>query len=246
MASKIESAVKACDSFVRDFHRSEDRGCIALFSNHYHVVQNFTNSEPQMLRSLSVIDNRSCDGMTRLYDSIVDMINYFRNKGDRSRPWLLFVVTDGEDNSSTRSATSTGRVIMQTYNGESSNFIFVIGVGSEVNQSKMKEMSDAGGFSYVHIDSMEELKKMLVLIMVQVTQQIVGVSVETNAFAAMMLQRQRGLANRFIDYAFLIDVSGSMTEKANVYKCFANHAMSEMAGGAQWQCNICDAHKRGS
>uniref|UniRef100_U9UN75 Uncharacterized protein n=1 Tax=Rhizophagus irregularis (strain DAOM 181602 / DAOM 197198 / MUCL 43194) TaxID=747089 RepID=U9UN75_RHIID len=53
-----------------------------------------TGDEISLYRSLNGLSNVASGG-TRLYDSIVNVIKTFHSNGDRSRPWILVVVTDG-------------------------------------------------------------------------------------------------------------------------------------------------------
>ncbi|POG68570.1 hypothetical protein GLOIN_2v1778072 [Rhizophagus irregularis DAOM 181602=DAOM 197198] len=60
------------------------------------------SDEISLYRSLNGLSNVASGG-TRLYDSIVNVIKTFHSNGDRSRPWILVVVTDGDDNNSSLS-----------------------------------------------------------------------------------------------------------------------------------------------
>ena len=81
-------------------------------------------------------------GETRLYDSIYDVVvGIFRQKANRTRPWILVVVTDGDDNCSTRSARQCAQEVYRLFTIEESNFLFVVGVGDGVNSSKLQEVN---------------------------------------------------------------------------------------------------------
>lgn len=80
-------------------------------------------------------------GETRLYDSIYDVaVGTFRHTADASRPWILIVVTDGDDNCSTRAARKCGQDVYSGFSRVSNNYVFVVGVGNGVNAAKMKEV----------------------------------------------------------------------------------------------------------
>jgi Mg-chelatase subunit ChlD len=98
----------------------------------------FTNNKASLHRSLNGINNAKND--TRLYDSIVDVIQIFRNRGDVSRPWILVVVTDGVDNLSSRSLHKCAQEISSLFTKESNNFLFLVGVGDGVNSERMNEV----------------------------------------------------------------------------------------------------------
>ncbi|CAB4445580.1 unnamed protein product [Rhizophagus irregularis] len=81
-STQINCAIKASNEFAKNLHRDGlDRGCI------------------QHLMTLCNV----ASGGTRLYDSMVNVIKTFHSNGDRSRPWILVVVTDGDDNNSSLS-----------------------------------------------------------------------------------------------------------------------------------------------
>src|SRR5579863_6917091 len=98
---KIEYAVGAAGLFIHNLHRPGiDRCMLATFGNGFQVAQGFTSNEPQLHSALGRISQSIRDERTRLYDSIEDVISQFWTYGDKGRPWLLTVITDGQDNGS--------------------------------------------------------------------------------------------------------------------------------------------------
>jgi Mg-chelatase subunit ChlD len=71
---------------------------------------------------------------------MVDVVKTFQQKGDRSRPWILVVVTDGDDNRSSRSLKKCAEEVSNLFTRESSNFLFVVGVGDNVDSTKMEQV----------------------------------------------------------------------------------------------------------
>ncbi|CAG8650217.1 7156_t:CDS:2, partial [Scutellospora calospora] len=137
--TQISCAIKASNELVKNLHRDGlDRGCIATFNSRMIVRQNFTRDETSLYRSLNGLRNY-VSGTTRLYDSIVDIIKTFHSSGDRNRPWILVVVTDGDDTGSTRSLLSCAGEISRLFTKDSSNFLFLVGVGDDVNSTKMEQ-----------------------------------------------------------------------------------------------------------
>jgi uncharacterized protein (DUF58 family) len=101
MTTKIEYAVAAAGIFIAHLHREGfDRGMVATFGSTFRVEQNFTSSEAHLHSALARLDpsriKQENEG-TRLYDSIEDVISQFWSYGDRNRPWLLTIITDGKD-----------------------------------------------------------------------------------------------------------------------------------------------------
>jgi hypothetical protein len=103
------------------------------------MYKNFTKNKATLYRSLNGLNNVA-DGGTRLYDSIVDVIQIFHSSGDASRPWILVVVTDGDDNRSSRSLRECAQEISRLFTTNHSNFLFLIGVGDGVDSAKMEEV----------------------------------------------------------------------------------------------------------
>ncbi|CAB5365593.1 unnamed protein product [Rhizophagus irregularis] len=121
MDTQIGCAIKASNELVKNLHRDGfDRGCIATFNDYMTVRQTFTKNKASLHRSLNGINNAK--NGTRLYDSIVDVIQIFRNRETSS----LFTTK------------------------ETNNFLFLVGVGDGVNSEKMNEMASAGNFIYIH------------------------------------------------------------------------------------------------
>ena len=103
------------------------------------TYKDFTKNKESLYRSLNGLNN--ANNGTRLYDSIVDVMQIFRNRGDTSRPWILVVVTDGEDNRSSRSLHKCAQEISSQFSTKNSNnFLFLVGVGDGVNSAKLNEV----------------------------------------------------------------------------------------------------------
>jgi hypothetical protein len=142
METKLNCAIRASKELVTNLHRDGlDRGCIATFSDFLILRQNFTSDENVLHRSLNSLRNVA-SGDTLLYDSISDITTRtFRRNADPSRPWVLIVVTDGDDNLSSMSSRQCSREIYDKFTKEDSNFMFVVGVGDRVNASKMQAVN---------------------------------------------------------------------------------------------------------
>ncbi|CAG8447599.1 8041_t:CDS:2 [Ambispora gerdemannii] len=139
METGLSRAIKASNELITNLHRDGlDRGCIATFNDFLVIRQSFTSYAKVLHRSLNALTNVASDG-TRLYDSIVDVaVDTFRRKADSSRPWVMIVVTDGEDTRSSRSAEKCGKDVYTKFTSVDNNFLFVLGVGDGVNADEMQ------------------------------------------------------------------------------------------------------------
>ncbi len=220
---KIEYAVGAAGLFIHHLHREGfDRGMIATFGNTYRVEQGFTGTESYLHGSLRNVLQRmprpGQDGeRTRLYDSIEDTVREFYRNGSRNRPWLLTVITDGQDNESSRhkeNPSSIGRFVAANYNHDPTNFIFVIGVGSgqEIDERALGILGDAGGFLAMRIGAFPLLEMFFLRIAVQVSSNIAGIRVREGNMTWEVARQILEVSRVPFDYAFLIDRSGTMND----------------------------------
>ena len=216
---KIEYAVGAAGLFSHHLHREGfDRGMIATFGNGFRVEQGFTSCESNLHSTLSRIPRSITDEGTRLYDSVEDVIQQFWSYGQRNRPWLLTVITDGQDNASRKykgNPAAIGHYIATRFNHEPSNFIFVIGVGEgrQIDRHALATMGDYGNFLAITIGAFPLLERVFLNIAVQVSTQISGVRVNAGNMSWAEVQQVRQVSQVPFDYAFLIDRSGSMSEQ---------------------------------
>lgn len=217
--TKIEYAVAASSVFINNLHREGfDRGMIATFGNTFRVEQSFTSSEAYLHAALSQINVNQINKYnesTRLYNSIADIIAEFWRTGMRDRSWLLTVITDGMDNdeySGKYGPIAIGHHIANVYTNESSNFIFVIGVGQkdEIDRSSLSLMAEKGDFKAITIESFPLLEAVFLQIALNVSMMLVGRKIETKNFSWEEVMHIRETSHIPIDYAFLIDRSGSM------------------------------------
>lgn len=218
---KIEYAIGAAGVFIYHLHQENfDRGLIASFGNTFRIEQGFTSTESYLHASLARLSNSIRDERTRLYDSIEDIITEFWRNGRRDRPWLLTIITDGQDNESYKyknNPAAIGRYIAQKFNHEPSNFPFLIGVGegSQIDKKALAAIGDNGGFPAVTIAAFPLLELVFLQIAINVSTQLVGRRIEVGNMSWEEVAQIRRLSRTPIDYAFLIDRSGSMTESGD-------------------------------
>jgi hypothetical protein len=104
-------------------------------------LKNFTSDKVVLHKSLNAL-KKVAYGDIRLYDSLSDVITRtFWQNADPSRPWVLIVVVDGNDNLSVMSPEQCSGKIYDKYTRKGSNFMFVVGVGNRVNANRMKNVS---------------------------------------------------------------------------------------------------------
>jgi len=216
---KIEYAVGAAGLFIHHLHRDNfDRGMIATFGNRYRLDQSFTSYENNLHSSLRGLVRSVTNDRTRLYDSIEDCIMEFWRNGRRNCPWLLTVITDGQDNESSRylnNPAGIGRFVAARYNHEASNFIFVIGVGegNMIDREALATLGNNGNFLAMTIAAFPLLEAVFLKIALQVTTQLTGYQVNMGNLSWGEVSRIRQVSHVAFDYAFLIDRSGSMGEQ---------------------------------
>jgi hypothetical protein len=216
---KIEYAVGAAGLFIHNLHREGfDRGMIATFGNGFRVEQGFTSTESYLHASLSKVSRSITNERTRLYDSIEDVVLQFHRYGARNRPWLLTIITDGQDNESRRyrqNPIAIGRFVASQYNHEPSNFIFVIGVGEGqlIDSNALATLGRYGNFLAVTIEAFELLEMVFIEIALQFSEKLEGIRVNYGNLSWAEVSRVRQVSMVPFDYAFLIDRSGSMSEQ---------------------------------
>jgi hypothetical protein len=219
MTTKIEAAVAATQQFIRRLHRENfDRGLIATFGTHFCIEQEFTGCENDLHRALHGIAKKvEWSEGTRLYDSIQDVIITFGRDGDSHRPWLLIVITDGQDTHSAKyhhNPTALGHAIAQGFNADASNLVCVIAVGrpEQVDVPALRQLGDAGHFPVIRIEGMALLEEAFVRVAIQIIERTEGRVIGDGQAAWAELSRIRQAVQIPFDYAFLIDCSGSMIQ----------------------------------
>ena len=152
-----------------------------------------------------------------MYDSLEDVITRFWQAGYRDRPWLLTVITDGQDNASHKykgNPWSIGQYIGTHFNHEPSNFTFLIGVGGgqQIDRQALGTLGDSGHFPAMTIGAFPLLEALFLQIAMQVSTQLVGRQLTVGRLTWAEVARIRAVSHTAFDYAFLLDQSGSMAE----------------------------------
>lgn len=225
---KIEYAIGATGLFVKQLHRENfDRGMIATFGDRFQVVQPLTASEARLENALNGVLKGTTDRYlrdrepnTRLYDSLEDVVKAFLRDAQPDRPKLLTVITDGQDNASAKYRNHpdvVGRFIHNSYSGETLNFMFVVGVGSnqQLDAQGLARMGNAGRFPALKINAFPLLMQVFLEIAIEVSSSVDGKRREGPASWDAVSEVFR-VSETPLDYAFLIDVSASMNEPGDL------------------------------
>jgi Mg-chelatase subunit ChlD len=223
VARKIEHAVGAARLFTdRLQRRGIDRGALFTFGNTFKVEQNFTNSPAELDVALSGLPDtigaaaRAGNGEgTRCYDSLHDAAEMFQRNADPDRPWVMIAVTDGMDNASRtyrNDPAGIGRRLASGFNARRASFPFLIGVGTgkQIDRHALATVGANGHFPAVLLDSFDMLQQLFLTLAVRVTRGLTSTTLRGPGFVFSEIQPTLRVERRPIDFAFVIDRSGSM------------------------------------
>jgi len=208
---KIDVAALSMCEFISKVMSRNDRCSIVAFNENYRPIVHL-GSESDCLAAMLILTS-CCKGGTHLWDAIATSVLHFISVADRTRPWLLVILTDGADTGSEITLTKAAGAL-QLFNAPGSNFCFVVGIGSDVKTSEMKTLCNSSGSLYVPASSAEVLKVLFAAIALQVREgirvDIARIMTEDASAIYARVQQQTQLARQPVDMLFLIDVSGSM------------------------------------
>ncbi len=219
---KIEYAVGAAAVFINQLHRENfDRGMVATFGEGFRVHQRLTGHEAQLENALGSVLRSAGERNTRLYDSLEDVVKVFLRDAQPGRPKLLTVITDGQDNASTKYRSNPegiGRFIHNAYSSETLNFMFVIGVGNnqQIDAQGLGRMGNAGKFPAMKIDAFPLLMQVFLQIAIEVSTHIEGRRRSNGNMTWDEIAEVYRVSETPLDYGFLIDVSASMNEPGDI------------------------------
>jgi hypothetical protein len=226
-ARKIDYAVAAPRLFAHQLPLPGlDRGAVLSFGNTFRIEQPFTDSPATLDLALSALPEivaaagRRGEGEgTRLYDSLADAADYFARRADRSRPWVLIAVTDGIDTASRTfdgAPRAVGRHLATHFASRAATFPFLVGVGSggQIDRRALALVGEYGGFPALLIDAFPLLQEVFARLALKVTRAVSATVVRGPGFVMSSVRPGVTVGRRPIDYAFLIDRSGSMNGHA--------------------------------
>ena len=131
MKEKRPQVNEAALSFVRTSNK-QDEVFVVNFNDEYYLDldEDFTSNPEELHEALEKIDTR---GSTALYDATVASLDHLK-KGHKDKRVLL-VITDGDDDASSKSFAYTLKVAV-----ESNAVIYAIGVFSDDDRKNQKKM----------------------------------------------------------------------------------------------------------
>ncbi len=220
---KIEYAAGAALHFIDALHAEGiDRGAIYSLGSTFRIDQGFTTSRAHLQQALVNIGRSKPNENTALYDSIALAIDQFQKNGRQNVPWVLIVLTDGKDNASKafphndkRSPAAVGVLVNECFSRAASNFFVLVGVG-DARSLDVEAIATIGHFSNslaIPLENFHLLEQLFLQLVVQVTETIVGRTVQHGQQEILELARVRQVNKIGIDYALVIDRSGSMDER---------------------------------
>jgi Mg-chelatase subunit ChlD len=220
---KIEYAAGAALHFINALHaEGVDRGAIYSLGNTFRVDQGFTTSREELDRALINLGQSKPNENTALYDSIALAIDQFQRFGRPNVPWVLIVLTDGKDNASQvfshrdeRSPAAVGLLTAECFANASSNYFVLVGVG-DANSLDVKAITTIGEYARspaIPLASFHLLEELFLQLVIQVSETLVGRTFQVGEHEILELARVRQVNKIGIDYALVIDRSGSMDER---------------------------------
>lgn len=220
---KISYTVDAAWQFIESIHTEGlDRGLIATFDDTFRIRQDFTTSKASLKAALA---NIKPDGGTLLYDSLHKLVQAFWLAARRDCPWMCVGLTDGDDNRSKdfpfnhpASPELIGRYIGRYFSPQHENYPYLIGVGrdGEIKKKVIDTIGHYGNFDALTIDSFPRLGDLFQRIACKVTTKLTEKEIQVGPYTFIQPTVQQELIKRGIDYAFLIDCSGSMGNAATM------------------------------
>ncbi len=213
--TKIQSAVSVMRMFLQSMMSRNDRCSIVSFSTTYKIRTNL-GTESQALSELNSC-LRGVGGGTALYDAAVVSVLQFVATADKSRPWILLILTDGEDTDS-KTSSSQMQEALTAFNKAASNFVFVIGLGKTIKDQALRSICSSSGSLYFRAEDLETMQLLFAIIAIQVVErtqtQIAAIRAEGVEAVLARVQKQRALVQTPMDMLILLDTSGSMDEQA--------------------------------
>src|SRR5919109_2996677 len=155
MREKRDKVNKATLNLVRASN-SQDEVFVVNFNDEYYLDQDFTSNVGKLKEALEKVESR---GGTALYDAIVASADHLKKNAKLERK-VLFIVTDGEDNSSRESLEEAVRRL-QAENGPT---VYAIGLLGEEKQRRARRAlqeiaSRTGGVAFLPrtLDEVDEI-----------------------------------------------------------------------------------------
>ena len=222
---KIEYAATAARAFARQLCRLGSRGALMTFGNTFQVEVPFTENLDLLDRALATLPARLVADIRRRgigegplhYDSLASAESEFARFGDHERPFVLVDLTDGNDNRSKLFGPALiGQHMARRFSCVPGNHAFLIGVGrdDQLDRQALATIGNEGGFPAVLLDSFGELQECFARIAHKVIATVRKETIQGPGFVINRTTPALHVISQPIDFAFLIDRSGSMAERA--------------------------------
>ena len=145
MGNKRDEVNKAALNLVRASN-PKDEVFVVNFNDEYYLDQDFTGSISKLKEALEKVETK---GGTALYDAIVASSDHLKQHA-RLQKKVLFVVTDGEDNSSRKSLEEAVELLQQ----ENGPAVYAIGLLGEEKQRRARRAlqviaENTGGIAFL-------------------------------------------------------------------------------------------------
>jgi len=158
MREKRNKVNQAALNLVRSSN-PKDEVFVVNFNDEYYLDQDFTNDLLKLKEALEKIDAR---GGTSLYDAVVASAEHLKHNARLERK-VLFVVTDGEDNSSNETLEQAVKQLQQ----EDGPSVYAIGIlGNEEHPKRAKKALEimaqhTGGIAFFPktLDEVDEISR---------------------------------------------------------------------------------------
>jgi Mg-chelatase subunit ChlD len=168
--TKIVVAVESMVMFLESVMNSLDRCSIVSFNGQ---INNLLNLGGKLEAQRELVGCRSkCSGGTKLWDAIANSIPQFRGRvvaGD-TKPRVVIILTDGDDSGGKATLLSSAQVA-RGFNAENNQFTFVIGLGRDVSEPKLRQFCRESRSSYIAASgNLGELQRVFKMIALTITR----------------------------------------------------------------------------
>ena len=157
MRDKRDKVNKAAINLVRSSN-PQDQVFVVNFNDEYYLDQDFTGDINKLRTALEKVETR---GGTALYDAVVASADHMKRNA-RLQKKVLFVVTDGEDNSSRESLEQAVRRVSE----ENGPTVYAIGLLGEEKQRRARRALETlaektGGLAFLPrtTDEVDEISR---------------------------------------------------------------------------------------
>eukprot|EP00298_Acanthocystis_sp_HF-20_P016870 c21612_g1_i1.p1 GENE.c21612_g1_i1~~c21612_g1_i1.p1 ORF type:complete len:252 (+),score=113.96 c21612_g1_i1:1205-1960(+) len=212
--TKIQAAAITMIIFLQNLMVSSDRCSVVAFNENYIPLVHLGTEEEAKIVMAAL--TQKCQGGTHLWDSIIVSVIHFTSIAISTRPWVLIILTDGDDQGSQRSQYEAAQ-LLSAFNKPQNNFSFVVGLGRSVNERALKSLCDTSGSIYLPAENTATLHVLFALIGLQISSgvqidvaRIMNEGVE-RVYATVREVAQMG--RQPVELLLLVDISGSMNEQ---------------------------------